>query len=124
MIKATITLSHKKNPSLNLLVQVADNFFSRFLGLMGKAALPEKHGLLLSPCNSIHMMFMRFPIDAIYINSDFHIIKVTENLKPWIGFSMCPRAWGVIEFPAGTVADYREYLLPGTQLVANASRES
>lgn len=111
-----ITLTHKKNPSLYLHVQVADNFFSRFLGLMGKSSLPSDHGLLLVPCNSIHMMCMRFPIDAIFLDKDLHILKATENLSPWIGLSICPGAWGVIELPAGTIRQHSNSLLQGEQL--------
>ncbi|MBZ0252169.1 MAG: DUF192 domain-containing protein, partial [Candidatus Methylomirabilis sp.] len=37
----------------------AATFLSRFLGLMGRAGLPEGEALVIAPCNSIHMFFMR-----------------------------------------------------------------
>ena len=52
-------------------VEIADNFFRRFCGLMGKKNLPARHGLLISPCNSIHMCFMKFPIDAVFLDAHF-----------------------------------------------------
>ena len=82
-------------------IEVADTFISRFLGLMGRKNLPQGHGLLISPCSSIHMLFMRFSIDAVYINKDFEIQKIVPHLKPWIGFSICINAWSVIEISAG-----------------------
>lgn len=87
-------------------VEIADTFFTRFCGLMLRRGLPKKHGLLLAPCSSIHMLFMRFSIDAIYIDKDFCIQKIVKDLRPWIGISACFSAWGVIEFPAGTAEKF------------------
>ena len=51
----------------------ADNFFTRFKGLMGAPCLAAGEGLLILPCNSIHTHFMRFPIDVLYVLSLIHI---------------------------------------------------
>ena len=56
-------------------LEVADNFVKRFLGLMGRKNLPQGQGLLITNCNSIHMCFMKFPIDVIYIDEDWKIKK-------------------------------------------------
>ena len=82
-------------------IEIADTFFKRLIGLIGRKNLPAGQGLLIAPCNSIHMMFMRFAIDAIYIDKNFVIKKIVRNLKPWIGFSICFGAWAVIEMNAG-----------------------
>ncbi|MBO6179345.1 MAG: DUF192 domain-containing protein [Selenomonadaceae bacterium] len=82
-------------------VEIADNFFRRFLGLMGRKALHENEGLLITPCNSIHMLFMRFAIDAVYLDNDFKVLKVTKNLLPWLGFSLCFGAKSVLEVKTG-----------------------
>ena len=84
-----------------LKIKIAKSFFSRFMGLMGKESLPRETGLLIAPCQSIHMMFMRFSIDAVYIDKNFVIKKIVRNLKTWTGFSICINAWGVIEINAG-----------------------
>lgn len=91
--------------ALNKSIQakVADSFLDRFLGLMGRKSLPEKQGLLLSPCNSIHMMFMRFAIDAIFLDRDNRIVKIVPHLRPWLGLAFAPGAYACIELPAGTV---------------------
>lgn len=81
----------------------ADSFAKRFLGLMGKKALPQKTGLYIVPCNSIHMCFMRFALDVLYVDKSMKIIKVVENLPPWLGLSICLKAQGTIEFSSGTV---------------------
>lgn len=82
-------------------IETADNFFKRFLGLMGRKKLPSGSALLITPCNSIHMMFMRFSIDAVYVDKNFKVLKIVRNLTPWLGLSMCLKAESVIEMNAG-----------------------
>ena len=82
-------------------VELADNFFGRLCGLMFRRRLSEGCGLLLAPCNSVHMLFMRFAIDVIYIDENFRIKKIVRNLMPWLGMSVCFGAWGALELPSG-----------------------
>lgn len=82
-------------------VIIADSFFTRFAGLMFRKKLPSATGLLLAPCNSVHMCCMRFAIDVVYLDKKYKIIKVVKNLKPWLGLSMCGNAWAVLEMTAG-----------------------
>ena len=86
-----------------LSVEEADTFLKRFLGLMGRSKLPQGHGLLLSPCSSVHMCFMRFSIDVVYLDEEGHILKIVPNLRPWIGLSLCPGARATLELAAGEV---------------------
>lgn len=88
-----------ENPPLH--VEVADSFWTRFLGLMGRRRLPEGQGLLIVPCSSIHMCFMRFAIDAVYLDREYRVIRVAAGLRPWTGFSWCSSAWAVLELPSG-----------------------
>ena len=86
-----------------LCVQVADTFLSRLRGLMLRSpqSLPMGTGLLIAPCTSIHMMFMRFAIDVVYITKDYKVVKCVNNIWPWIGISATfdRRVWGVLELP-------------------------
>ena len=97
-----ITLTSNNN---SLQVYVASSFLERFLGLMGRKSLPARHGLLLSPCSSIHMMFMRFAIDAVFLDKEYRILKISPGLRPWLGLAACPRAHSCLELPAGTVRE-------------------
>ena len=82
-------------------ILIADTFLTRFAGLMFRQKLPTATGLFLAPCNSVHMCFMRFAIDVVYLDKEYNIIKVVKNLKPWIGLSMFRKAWAVLEMTAG-----------------------
>lgn len=82
-------------------IEKADTFLKRLRGLIGRENLPQGHGLMIVPCNSIHMLFMSFDIDAVYIDKNFVIKKIAANLKTWTGFSFCIGAWAVVELAAG-----------------------
>ncbi len=83
-------------------VRIADTFLTRFLGLMGRKRLADNAGLFIAPCSSIHMMFMRFSIDAVYLSKEGEVLKVAEHVLPWIGLSWCMGAHGVLELPSGS----------------------
>jgi uncharacterized membrane protein (UPF0127 family) len=70
-------------------------------GLLGRGDLPRGEGILLSPASSIHMAFMRFPIDAVFLAHDLTVLKVVRDLAPWRMASK-RRAHSVLELPAGT----------------------
>ena len=111
-----MTQQRYKTPTNQIIsLEIADTFLKRFCGLMLRKGLAENHGLYLAPCASIHMMFMRFAIDAVYVDKDFTIKKVVSHLRPWIGCSWCPGAPGVIELPSGTADAFG--LAVGQQLV-------
>jgi uncharacterized membrane protein (UPF0127 family) len=80
---------------------IADNPLLRTKGLLGRHELPEGEGILLRPASSIHMAFMRFPIDAVFLAKDLTVLKVVRNLAPWRMASR-RRAHSVLELPAGT----------------------
>ena len=82
-------------------VLIADTFLTRLAGLMFRKKLPQRTGLLLAPCNSVHMCFMRFEIDVIYLDKEFKIIKTVKNLRPWLGLSMCSKACATLEMNTG-----------------------
>jgi len=80
---------------------IAESAWLRTKGLLGRRELPDGEGILLRPASSIHMAFMRFPIDAVFLAKDFTVLKVVRNLAPW-RMSSRFRAHSVLELPAGT----------------------
>lgn len=85
-------------------IKVANSFWQRFRGLMLSAEPEEGEGLLLAPCNSIHMMFMLYSIDAVFLDASNKIKVLYQKLTPWVGFSR----WhtdvsSVLELKSGTI---------------------
>ena len=81
--------------------------WSRMRGLMGRASLSPDEGMLFRPTGSIHMFFMRFPIDAVFLDRDLVVLDVARDLQPWRVASR-RGAKIVIELAAGAAADVRE----------------
>lgn len=78
--------------------------FARFKGLMMRERIAPGAGLWLSPCASIHMAFMRFAIDVVWLDSQTRVLKVSAGVRPWIGFASCWGARTALELPAGAAA--------------------
>jgi uncharacterized protein len=62
---------------------LANRPHTRLRGLLGRRELPAGEGLLLRPTPSIHTWFMRFPIDAVFLDSDLRVIDVLADVGPW-----------------------------------------
>ena len=92
-----------KNTVVASEVRLADNFVTRFFGLMGKTGLPEGHGLWITPCNQIHSCFMRFPFDAIFMDKDGNVLHCVESMKAWRLSKLVMKGKVVLELPAGTI---------------------
>jgi uncharacterized protein len=92
---------------------VADTFFSRLRGLLGRRELEADESLLLSPVSSIHTFFMRFAIDVVFLDRDLTVLSTREPLRPW-RMASCRRARSVLELPAGSCR--RWAIRPGDRL--------
>lgn len=84
-------------------LKVADKYFSRLRGLIGTRSLPKGSGLIIEPCNSIHMFFMKYPIDVIFLDKDNVVLHVINGIKPWNISQVVKQARKVIELPEGTI---------------------
>ncbi len=62
---------------------IADRWWPRMRGLLGRSELDPAEGILLRPAGSIHMMFMRFAIDAVFCDRELLVVGVVRGLKPW-----------------------------------------
>ncbi len=93
--------------------EVADSAPARLRGLLGRRGLPPGKGMLLRPSGSIHTCFMRFPIDAVFLDAELRVLKVRGGLRPWRAAG-ARRARAVLELPAGEAA--RRGIVPGERL--------
>jgi Uncharacterized conserved protein len=82
---------------------VADTFWYRFKGLMGVRELRAGSGMMIAPCNSIHMFFMRISLDIIFLNRDNVVVYMIEGIKPWRISKVVKNANSVIELPVGVI---------------------
>jgi uncharacterized membrane protein (UPF0127 family) len=90
-------------------IESADGLWAKFMGLMGRRSLSPGSGLWLPDSNGIHMMFMRFPIDAVFLgrtgaDGTRPVLAARADLPVWRGLVPFVRgAKGVLELPIGTI---------------------
>ena len=96
---------------------LADTALTRMKGLLGRRGLPSGEGILLKPASSVHMAFMRFPIDAVFLDRELRVVKIADDLRPWRAAGS-RGAKAVLEIPAGEAG--RRGVRVGDQLVAGS----
>jgi uncharacterized membrane protein (UPF0127 family) len=82
-------------------VDIADSSEKRRVGLLKHERLSPGEGLWITPCESVHTFFMKFPIDLVYLDKKRKVRKVRHRVPPW-RLSMCLTAHSILELPAGT----------------------
>lgn len=98
-----------RGTNLAEVVETASSLWARFKGLMGRRSLPAGHALWLTGTNGIHMLFMRFPIDAVFLGKPGPdgartVLAAKRGVRPWTGMVPLVRgAAGVLELPTGSI---------------------
>jgi len=96
-------------------LEVPRTFLGRGLGLMFRSPLRPGTGMWINPCNGIHMMFMNFAIDAVFLDRTLRVKKVYPKLPAWYGVVWIE--WGahsVLELPPGSTKEIA--LSPGDEI--------
>jgi len=83
--------------------EIPESAFGRARGLLGRDGLDPGAGMLIDRAGSVHMFFMRFPIDVVFLDRDWRVVGVRHGLRPW-RMAAARRAVAALELPAGTAA--------------------
>jgi hypothetical protein len=84
--------------------EIADSAFARARGLLGRDGLEPGGGMLIDRAGSVHMFFMRFPLDAVFLDRNRKVLRIKERLAPW-RVAAARRAVATLELPAGAAAE-------------------
>jgi len=84
-------------------IKVANTFFTRLIGLLGKKTLQEGEGLLILPCRQVHTFMMSIPLDVLFLNKKGEIINLCPEMKPGCLSPLVKEGCQVLELPAGTI---------------------
>lgn len=85
-------------------IEIAQNPWGRMKGLLGRRDFPSQEALIITHCRSIHMFFMKFPIDVIFCDRQNKVIGLCERLKPFCLSPIFFKASYAIELPSGSIA--------------------
>ena len=73
-------------------------------GLLGKNEFYKGQALILDPCNSIHTLFMRFPIDVLFVDKNNRVVKAAPFVKTFRLTPVYFKSKFAVELPTGTIA--------------------
>lgn len=92
-----------KTVHLPFQIKRADTVWARFKGRLGHKGPIVNKGLLLTPCNSLRMFFIRHPIDVIFLNKSNRVIKTLSYRRPWRVIPPVKKAHATLILPLGTI---------------------
>ena len=96
-----LNLTRQSVPARN--ARPAKGFRDRLRGLIGRRFSDSMDGMVFDRCNAIHTFFMKYPIDVIFTDEKYKVLKTSAAFPPWRPFLACRNAYYVIELPAGAI---------------------
>jgi uncharacterized membrane protein (UPF0127 family) len=85
-------------------VGMADSWWGRLRGLIGRPRLQAGEGLLLCPCKAVHMYGVRYPIDVAFLDREGAVVALYRELAPGARSRWHDRARCALELPPGMLA--------------------
>lgn len=92
-----------KNITLADNAQAANTFLKRLIGLLNRKSLRQGEALILAPSNCIHSLFMRFTIDALFLDKNGRVVGLLPSFKPFRLSPIYFNANTTIELPEGAL---------------------
>ena len=95
---------------------VADSYFPRLIGLLGKTRRWAQlgKGLWIVPSRGVHTIGMLFPIDLIFLGKEKEVVHIEEHVRPFRISKVSLKANSVLELPPHTI--YHSRTQVGDQL--------
>ena len=81
----------------------ANTFFDKLFGLITRRRLRDREGFLIENCNGIHTFWMRYSIDAVFLNKNNMVLAIYYNIKPFRATPFIKNACFVLELKSGTI---------------------
>lgn len=81
--------------------EVAGSVVRRLVGLIGRNEMPPGTALVLPGCRQVHTILMRFPIDVVFADTEWRVVRVVRGLGPWRVGPWCGGAFYAVELPDG-----------------------
>jgi uncharacterized membrane protein (UPF0127 family) len=94
-----------RGTTLGTRIGMADRWWRRLRGLIGRPPPTRGSGLLITPCQAVHTLGMRHPLDVLFLDRAGRVVAVYEALAPVSRTRWHREARFALELPAGTIRD-------------------
>ena len=96
-------LTTERDSCLGDRIRVADGYWSRLRGLLGRKGLEQGEGLLIVPSRGIHMWGMRFPLDVLLLDEERRVKALHPGIAPGEATGFVKGVRYALEVPVGTI---------------------
>ena len=102
-MKRVLIKNRSRGTILGERIEVADNYFSRLRGLLGRKGLGAGEGLLIVPSRGVHMFGMKFPLDVLLLDKERRVAGSYRALAPGKATGMHRGIRYALELPVGMI---------------------
>jgi uncharacterized membrane protein (UPF0127 family) len=88
-----------RGDGVEIVAETSASLWFRMGGLLFKPCPEAGKALWLQPCNAIHMLGMKYPLDVIFLDKNLKIVKLIEDI--------CPNHFSPLVFKAHSVLEMR-----------------
>lgn len=96
-------LNTTRRSVLGTRILVAETWWGRLRGFLGRPAPDPGQGLMLIPCRGVHMYWMKFPLDVVFLDPSGIVVRTYPGLEPGARTPYHREAEYAIELPVGTL---------------------
>jgi len=104
-LPSTGALTHVSTGTTVAKVNLVDGFLAQGIGVLGMRRLPTGSGIVMPGVASIHTLFVPFPLDVLFFDRSFVLMKAVAGVPPWRPLVRCAKAYYTVELGAGTIDD-------------------
>jgi len=102
-LPATGVLTHVSTGSIVARVKLVEGFWAQGVGVLGMRRLPAGTGIVMPGVASVHTLFVRFPLDILFLDRTFVLLRAVAGVAPWRPLVRCAGAYYTVELGAGTI---------------------
>jgi uncharacterized membrane protein (UPF0127 family) len=103
-VKHVRVINATRGRELGSRVALANRWWPRLRGLIGRPRLEEGEGMLIEPCHGVHMFGMTYALDVALLDRDGEIVALYRDLAPGVRTKWYAAAHSALELPAGSLA--------------------
>jgi uncharacterized membrane protein (UPF0127 family) len=86
------------------MVRTLDGWWAKGIGVIGMTELPRATGIVLPGVASVHTLFVKFPLDILFLDKSFKLMKAQCAVSPWKPLVCCPGAHYTVELASHTLS--------------------
>jgi uncharacterized protein len=101
--RTVVVFNRDRGSNLGERIRLADRYWSRLRGLLGRKGLEQGEGLLIVPSRGIHMWGMRFPLDVLLLDNERKVRTLHPGIAPGESTGFVKGVRYALEVPVGTI---------------------